>query len=147
MVRILGLAAALMLGGCAAIVTGSHQELAINTTPAGADCAIERDGASIGKIQSTPGTAMIERTKADLTIVCRKAGYQQASSVVKSGLEPWTYGNLVLGHVVGVGVDMASGSWNKYQSPTNLTLQSLSGQIEAPSRSAMDDSAATEAVR
>ena len=66
---------------------------------------------------------------------------------MKSGLEPWTYGNLVLGHVVGVGVDMASGSWNKYQSPANITLLPLSGQIDAPSRSAMDDTDATEAVR
>ncbi len=124
---------ALMLGGCAAIVSGSHQEVTVNTTPAGADCSLDRDGISVGRIQGAPAATTIEKTKADLKIVCNKEGYQEATYIEKSGLDGWVFGNILIGGLIGLGIDMASGSWNKYDSPVNVTLvQATAATVATP---------------
>jgi hypothetical protein len=120
--RAIGAIAILALGGCAAVVDGGHQEITVNTTPAGADCSLERNGVSVGRIQGAPSAVTIEKSKEDLTVVCKKDGYQEATYLDKSGLDGWIFGNILIGGLIGIGIDMASGSWNQYDSPVNVTL-------------------------
>lgn len=65
----LSIVLALVLGGCASIIEGSRQEIEITTEPPGADCTIQREGKTIARVSPTPGTAMISKTREDLTIV------------------------------------------------------------------------------
>jgi hypothetical protein len=115
-------AAALTLCGCASIWKGTSQEMVINTNPAGADCAINRNGETIGRVNPTPGQATIKKTKYAIDIACDKAGYQQATYFDKSGIESATWGNFIFGGLVGWGIDSASGADNHYESPINITL-------------------------
>lgn len=115
--------AALCLGGCSTIVEGQSQQVAIATNPAGANCSLERQGAQIAKIESTPGTVLIQKTKYDVTIKCSKDGYQEATYLDKSGAAAATFGNIILGGGIGWAVDSATGSDNKYDSPVTITLQ------------------------
>jgi len=118
---ILGVALALT-AGCSTIVEGRSQEIMVNTNPAGASCDLLRNDQKIGTISVTPGSAYIEKTKYDLKIVCAKKGYETATYLNHSGSAGATFGNIVAGGLIGWGVDSATGSDNKYDSPVNITL-------------------------
>jgi len=121
-VRLGGLAMLPMLGACSSIVSGTTQQIMVNTNPAGADCALFRQGNRIATIQNTPGSALVDKTKHDITILCVKPGFEQASFFNKSGVEGATLGNIILGGGIGWAIDSASGADNKYQSPVNVTM-------------------------
>lgn len=117
-------AALLALSGCATVFDGVTQKITVNTNPPGADCALSRNSATVGHIAATPGSVTIEKTKDDITIICSKPGYQQATYLNHSGVAGATYGNIV-GGLLGAaawGVDSSMGADNKYDSPVNLTL-------------------------
>ena len=122
----------LMLGGCATIIKGSSQEITINTNPSGASCNLTREGATIAQVNPTPGAAKVDKTKYDITVVCNKEGYQEATYIAHSDIEGATFGNIALGGLIGWGVDSATGSDNHYQSPINLTLVPRLAQAPAP---------------
>jgi hypothetical protein len=112
----------LLLGACSSVVEGTSQEIMVNTNPAGAKCSLNREGQSIARIDPTPGAATITKTKYDITVVCNKDGYQEATYLNHSGAAGATVGNIVLGGGIGWAIDSASGADNKYDSPVNITL-------------------------
>jgi hypothetical protein len=109
------------LTGCASVISGTSQEITINTTPAGADCQILREGKVVGRA-FTPETVKVERTKHDLTVECTKAGYQKTSVINESGSEGAVLGNILLGGGIGWAVDSARGADNEYQDTMNINL-------------------------
>ena len=120
--RVLLLVSVLALSACSSIVEGTSQEIVVNTIPEGADCSLEREGISIGRINPTPGAVTIKKTKHDITIVCKKRGYETASYFNKSDVAGATVGNIILGGGIGWAIDSASGADNKYTSPVNITM-------------------------
>ena len=112
----------LSLFGCASILDGTSQEITVNTNPSGASCDIVREGTTIAHIDKTPGAAMIRKTKADIQIKCDKPGYQEATYQNHSGMTAVSFGNAILGGVIGVAVDSATGADNKYTSPVNISM-------------------------
>src|SRR6185312_11360642 len=119
---ILGAAVCCLITGCSSIIEGTSQEIMVNTTPAAANCSIDRQGLSIARVDPTPGAATIKKDKYDITIRCNKAGYQQATYLDHSGVAGATWGNIVAGGGIGWAIDSASGADNKYGSPVNITL-------------------------
>ena len=107
---------------CSSIIEGTSQEVVINTNPAGANCALSRQGVDIARVNPTPGAATIKKTKYDMTITCEKEGYQASTYMNKSGSAGATWGNIVAGGGIGWAIDSASGADNKYESPVNITL-------------------------
>jgi hypothetical protein len=125
--------AGLTLSACSSIIEGTSQEIAINTNPPGADCSLDRQGVSITHVNPTPGTATIKKTKYDITIACKKTGYQDATFLNHSGAAGATFGNIILGGGIGWAIDSASGADNKYDSPVNLTLVPVQATSASPS--------------
>ena len=120
-----GAVALVALGGCSTIFEGRSQQIAVNSSPPGASCKLDREGMTIATVASTPGTAYIEKTKHDITITCEKEGYEAAQYFNKSGAAAATIGNVLGGLVLGPRgwiVDTATGADNKYDSPVNVTL-------------------------
>lgn len=111
-----------VLGGCSTIVDGTSQTLGVNTNPADASCVFLRNGQQIAKIDPTPGTVMVEKTKHDIIVECTKDGYQKATFINKSDVNAATFGNILIGGGVGWAIDSATGSDNKYQATVSLTL-------------------------
>jgi hypothetical protein len=128
-------AAALSLSACSSIISGTSQEILVNTNPSQADCGLYRQGAKIGEVVSTPGSVLIQKTKHDVTVVCVRDGYQQTTYFNKSGVAGATFGNIILGGGIGWAIDSASGADNQYDSPVNLTMvptQPVQAQATAP---------------
>ena len=113
---------AVLCGGCSTIIEGTTQEIYVNTNPAGASCKFVREGRQIATITPTPGAAFVQKTKYDITVLCDREGFEQATYLNHSGAAGATFGNIVLGGGIGWAIDSASGSDNKYDSPVNLTM-------------------------
>lgn len=124
LVRFLALgAAALSISACSTIIEGTSQEISIGTAPPEASCKLERDGVVIGLIPSTPGTAKIEKNKQNITITCEKEGYKDAVYNNKSDFAGATAGNILLGGIIGIGIDAATGAANKYENDVAIKLE------------------------
>lgn len=117
-----------LLQACASIVDGTTQTITVETTPAGADCQFLRQGMTIASV-TTPGGAVVEKTKHDMTVECTKDGYQVTKANLDSGTEGATWGNIILGGGIGWAIDSASGADNKYPEYVNLTLLPEDGSL------------------
>ena len=96
------------LSGCATIVQGSTQTVSVNTTPGdGAKCDLT-NSEGVWYI-TTPGSAMVHKTKNDLTILCKKDGFTDAKQVVAAKFGGTRAGNVLAGGLIGIAVDAASG--------------------------------------
>jgi hypothetical protein len=65
---------------------------------------------------------LIKRTKYDVMVSCSKAGYQDSAAVDQSGVEPWIFGNLLAGGIIGVIIDLSTGAQNRYDSLVTVSL-------------------------
>lgn len=111
------------LSACSTIVEGTSQDIQINTKPVGASCDLIRDGVVIGTVDPTPGKVKVKKTKQNIQVVCEKEGYRQSTQSNKSGFAGATAGNILLGGLVGVAIDAASGAANKYDPEVNIVLE------------------------
>jgi hypothetical protein len=83
--RIMVALAASVLAGCSGIPEGTHEQIKVYTHPGRADCALNRQGKVIGRIEGTPGFTTVEKTWHDLTIRCSKAGFKDAVYRIRGG--------------------------------------------------------------
>jgi hypothetical protein len=132
-------AAVSLLAACSTVVEGSSQQIVVNTTPAGANCDLIRDGASIGHVSSTPSSVKVDKSKRDITIECTLPEFHKATYYNKSDVAGATVGNVLIGGLIGWGIDSASGADNKYTSPVNITMVPLSEPAPAPISYREDD--------
>lgn len=63
--------------------SGPTQQIRIITAPTGANCAIDRAGMTVDRVNGTPATAVVEKTGKDIVVRCIKSGYKQASATLK----------------------------------------------------------------
>jgi hypothetical protein len=111
---------ALPLGACATVIDGTNQNIGLVTTPTGASCTLTREGIVLAQISPTPGQVEVSKSKDDIIVACEKSGHQKAEVRVVSSFGGTTFGNILLGGVVGVVVDAASGANHKY--PDSVTV-------------------------
>ena len=108
--------------GCATITTNSRQSLTVTTEPPGAVCKVTRGAATLGVLNLTPGTLNIEKGSGAITIACGKEGYLPASAEAAAQFQGMTFGNILLGGLVGVAVDAASGAMYFYSESVRVVL-------------------------
>src|SRR3979411_2873491 len=94
---------AVLGAGCSTIIEGTSQEIYVNTNPAGASCKLMREGRQIATITPTPGTAFVQKTKYDITVVCDREGFEQATYLNHSGAAGAPVGHNVVGGGAGGG--------------------------------------------
>ena len=124
--------AALALSGCATIVDGSKQSVSVSTTPVqGASCTLTNSEGTW--YITTPGSTTVHKTKNDMTVDCKKEGYEPGHQMAIAHFGGATFGNLVLGGGVGAIVDAASGANYSYDSPIIVPLGEPAGAIPAKS--------------
>jgi len=123
-------AVALALGGCATVVEGTSQSVAISTQPPGASCTVSREGVQLSAVLSTPGSVKIDKSKRDITVTCSKEGYQTTSVNYSSSFNGMTFGNIILGGAVGAVVDASTGA--NYNYPKEVTMALPEAVAAAP---------------
>jgi len=99
---------------CATVVGGTTQEVYVDTEPKGAACTANRQGAAVSFVKPTPGKVTLSRSKETVTLACNLDGYEQSNEVLVASFSGATVGNILLGGLVGVAIDAASGANNKY---------------------------------
>ncbi|HEY2071716.1 MAG TPA: hypothetical protein VGG48_19305 [Rhizomicrobium sp.] len=118
--------AGIALSGCATIINGTTQSVSISTPPvAGAQCTLTSSEGTW--YVTTPGSVTVHKTKNDLNATCKKDGYQDATTVIPSKFNATTVGNVLLGGVIGIGVDAASGANYSYPDATEIPMVAVSG--------------------
>jgi len=114
------------VSGCATIIEGTTQSVSVNTTPVqGSQCTLINSQGTW--YLTTPGSAVVHKTKTDLDVTCNHPGYQPGHVAAVSHFGATTAGNILAGGVIGVGVDAASGANYHYDSPIYVTLGSSTG--------------------
>lgn len=124
--RSLGIVAlSVMLGGCASVTRGTTENIAISSTPSGVEAVVS--GMEVPTTCTTPCSVVIKRN-ADISITFQKEGYEPqivplSRDIPTSGAAGFA-GNLLLGGVIGMGVDAATGAATDHKpNPVIVTMQ------------------------
>ena len=108
--------------GCASVMKGNDQTLAVNTI--GCNQASDVTCTVINKDNNhytkAPGTIIVEKGKRDLLIRCESEdGTATGTATLVSTYEAVNAGNILLGGFIGLGVDAATGAmWHFPKSVT-----------------------------
>ena len=131
-VGLLTLSAVVLLPGCASIVDGKNQPISVDTRSkgtavAGTNCKLTNDK-GIWYV-TAPGTTTVQRSYEDMQVHCERAGYAPAVASFKSSTKGMAFGNILFGGLIGIGVDMASGSAYDYPSPMTVEMGDLGSLV------------------
>lgn len=103
------LAASVLLAGCATITRGTNDVLVVNSTPSGAQVKMSDGQTCTG----TPCTFKVPR-KSELNVLVTKEGCKpqqvRVTNRVASGGGAAMAGNVLVGGIIGAGVDASSGA-------------------------------------
>lgn len=116
------MAAVVLAAGCATITKGTAQQIAVSTPGVtGAQCTLT--SSAIGtKVVATPATLTLDKGSDNVAVICRKECYQDAAGIIASNTEAMTAGNIIVGGVVGLGIDAASGAMNRYNAENQFAM-------------------------
>ncbi len=107
------------LSGCASIVSGTNQPVSVDTPGCeAASCQLTNDKGTW--FVKSPGSVTVNRAYGNLTVVCSKEGFGSATTSVSSTTKGMAFGNIILGGVIGAGVDMSTGA--AYDYPTTISV-------------------------
>jgi phosphoketolase len=108
-----------ILSGCASIVEGTTQSIAVTSPPTdGAKCVLTSSEGTY--YLATPGNTTVHKTKNDLDVICKKDGFKDAHATIPSHFNGATAGNILAGGVIGIGIDAATGA--NYNYPTEFAV-------------------------
>lgn len=96
--------------GCATIVGGGgSQRVEIQSEPSGAELFV--DGVNSGK---TPVSVALDKRDTH-QLKFKKDGYSEEVMLTRKKMNPWIWGNLILGGIIGILVDVSTGAANKIE--------------------------------
>ena len=130
-ISIVILSIGVMVSGCATIIKGTKEAIAVTTPPTtGAKCTL-KNSEGIWYLM-TPGNAMVHKTKNELHITCKKEGFEDASKIVDADFNGVTFGNAIAGGLIGVGVDAASGANYQYPQAIKVPMTPVAAATAPP---------------
>ena len=136
----------LVMAGCATVTRGTTNSVTISSDPSGADAVV-----STGQhCPSTPCTFDISR-KTEFIVTFSKSGYKTVEVPVKTQLAgtgaAGFAGNVLVGGLIGMGVDAATGSTLEHVPNPVFVKMELLGKAKAAPKAAKpkkDEQPATE---
>lgn len=103
----------LSLTSCSTIMNGRYQQVAFNSDPPGANVWVDSQLRG-----TTPTFAYLKRSK-PYTVCIDLEGYKPYQVQLVPMVSGWVFGNIIFGGVIGVAVDVLTGSMHKL-SPNQL---------------------------
>ena len=126
--------------GCASVMSGRHADVALNSNPPNAHVVVRnRKGESVATA-TTPAVVKLKRSDrflrpAHYTATIEAPGYKSAEVNIKPQINPWVFGNVVLGGLIGAVIDPATGArWNLTPDEVNRELVALEPGSETLTR-------------
>ena len=110
------------LGACASITKGTTQSVSVTTEPPGATCELKRNNITVGIVNPTPGSIVVDKSKDNINVLCKKDEHENAGGTLVSEFEGMTAGNIIFGGLIGLAIDASSGAMNQYPSSVLLVL-------------------------
>jgi hypothetical protein len=128
------LALCALVGGCASVARGTTENISIASTPSGAEAVIS--GLDVPTACLTPCAVVVKRN-ADISVAFQKEGFEpqivQLTKEIQGAGAAGFAGNLLLGGVVGMGVDAVTGAATDHKpNPVIVTLQALAPPAPPP---------------
>lgn len=114
MVLLLVVCFMMIASGCATIIHGKLQNVSIATVPA--DAIVK---ASDGETCTTPGVLKLDRALSSYTLHIEKEGYKPIDITLRKDVDPWFFGNILIGGLIGIIVDLSTGAAYKF-SPDDI---------------------------
>lgn len=112
-----------LLSGCASIVSGTTQNVSVETPPVtGATCE-SKNNKGTWLVQATPGSVIVHKSTQPLLVSCKKSGHKIGYQTFQSNTEGMIAGNLLLGGPIGAGVDAATGAAFDYPASLIVPMQ------------------------
>jgi hypothetical protein len=108
---------ALSTTSCASIITGTKDKISFTSNPEGAKVLHKGVEKCI-----TPCTAEIPRSLSKQTVIFEKEGFTNKEIKLTKSFNAVSLLNILLGGVIGVGIDAATGSLTKY-SPKEYAVE------------------------
>lgn len=138
---------ALLLPGCASIVSGSQQSISVQTVSmngpvSGALCRLSNNKGSWDLM--APGSTTVQRSFEALSVRCEKEGFEPAIETFASATKPIAFGNVLVGGLIGASIDMSSGA--AYDYPALVTVTFRGAAAAAPSAAPAAAAGATDTV-
>lgn len=118
------------LVGCASVVSGRRADVAINSYPQHAHVVVRNHHGETVAEADTPAVVSLKRgdgflKPARYTATIEAPGYAPSQVAIDPKLNPWIFGNVIFGGLVGAVVDPATGAmWN-------LTPEEVSPELVA----------------
>ena len=112
----------LSLSGCASIMQGTKQNVAINSSPSSA--TVYLNGSKIG---ATPMSAELSRKKPNV-IKIELDGYVSQEMAFSRSVSGWVWGNIVFGGIIGLIVDASTGGMYKL-TPDQINAEMKKGNL------------------
>lgn len=110
------------VSGCATTDNVPAQEITVHTVPEGAHCTFMRKGAVVARLNPAPGVASVKPAKDDLTIICSKQGYKEASYLNHPHAVETPPQDTSLGDKLGRQIGLAPQTTSRYEDAVNLKL-------------------------
>lgn len=105
-----------LINGCATIIHGTTQEVSITTDPSEANLCLD------GRENYRSPTKIIMKRKDDHIVEVTKEGFEKENINIKSVISAAVAGNLLLGGLIGIGVDALSGGASRLE-PDNINVR------------------------
>jgi hypothetical protein len=112
----------LLVSGCASFLHGDEQQVQVTAmckdrvVPA---ACVAQNGKGVWHFQ-TPGTIQVRKDMSSLQIACKSLFFPEITATVPSRLNLSMAGNLLVGGVVGAGVDVYRGTGFAYASDVRI---------------------------
>lgn len=113
----------LLLGGCATIMHGTTQQIAVSSSPTGAQVSV--NGMARG---TTPVIADLRR-KDNHVVRVTLDGYAPFEMALTRSTSGWVWGNLVFGGIPGLAIDAITGGLYKL-SPEQVSAQLARADVQ-----------------
>lgn len=112
------------IASCTSIVNGRIESINVQTSMGGtrimgASCSLTNTNGTW--FVTTPGTISVTRAYGDLNVACQMPGIADGTLKLKSSTKALTFGNAIIGGVIGAGVDIGTSS--AYDYPEKITVR------------------------
>jgi len=110
-----------LIAGCATIIHGTRQNIAVSSVPSGARVIVK--GVHMA---TTPAVIELKRNESNIILRFEKEGYEPVEVALNRSVDGWIAGNIIFGGLIGLAIDFISGgAYQLTPSEVNAILAEL----------------------